>query len=73
MRGNVHGGKVGSKKDRICLGVHITEETHTRLLEIAKKQRIMLKRILQSAKMTLYVDAKKDGEIKPAAKLHKLY
>lgn len=48
MRGNVHGGKQLGK-DKVCLGVHLTREIHTRLLEDARSKELSLSDVVRIA------------------------
>lgn len=47
MRGNIHGGKL--KQKRICLGVQIAEEMHSKLIEIANKKELTMSDIVRMA------------------------
>ena len=47
MRGNIHGGKLGSK--RVCLGVQISSEMHQSLILVAKENHLTMSDIVRLA------------------------
>lgn len=49
MAGNIHGGKGLGGKDRICLGVNISKEVHSKLLEAAKAEERSLSDVVRTA------------------------
>ena len=48
MRGNIHGGKQ-LKGDKICLGVYVTNEMHSKLIALAKQENLSLSDIVRIA------------------------
>ena len=47
MRGNIHGGKLN--QERACLGVQISRDMHSKLLNIAGKKELTLSDIVRMA------------------------
>ena len=47
MRGNIHGGKLN--QERVCLGVQISRDMHSKLLNIAGKKELTLSDIVRMA------------------------
>jgi len=47
MRGNIHGGKL--RQERICLGVQVSKDMHSKLVELSGAKELTISDIVRMA------------------------